>query len=76
MGMGREKVEEKGGGISSETIHFVSIPTSPSSRTYKVDLAGKLSIFREPSNSASGMMFNAAGELVALRIDVRRPKIN
>jgi gluconolactonase len=43
----------------------------PASKTYKVDLAGKLSIFREPSNSTNGMMFNAAGELVGCEMEGR-----
>lgn len=43
----------------------------PASRIYKVDPAGKLSIFREPSNSTNGMMFNAAGELCGCEMQGR-----
>src|SRR5262245_9392741 len=37
----------------------------PASRIHKVDLKGNLSTFREKSNRANGLMFNAKGELVA-----------
>ena len=42
--------------------------TSPISRTeriHRVGLDGKVSVFREKSGRANGLMFNAAGELVA-----------
>ncbi|HEV7226316.1 MAG TPA: SMP-30/gluconolactonase/LRE family protein [Pirellulales bacterium] len=43
----------------------------PNSRIHKVDAAGKLSIFREPSNHTNGTMFNAEGELVCAEMDGR-----
>ena len=43
----------------------------PNSRIHKVDLDGKLSIFREPSNHTNGTMFNTAGELVCCEMDGR-----
>jgi gluconolactonase len=43
----------------------------PNSRTHKVDAAGKLSTFREPSGSSNGLMFNAAGELLACEMEGR-----
>ncbi|HUY34087.1 MAG TPA: SMP-30/gluconolactonase/LRE family protein [Pirellulales bacterium] len=49
-------------------VYFSDIPAS---RTYKVDLDGKLSIFRDPSNATNGMMFNAAGELVGCEMEGR-----
>jgi gluconolactonase len=42
-------------------VYFSDIPNE---RIHKIDSAGKLSIFREPSNRTNGTMFNAAGELV------------
>ena len=49
-------------------VYFSDIPNS---RIHKVDLAGKLSVFREPSNHTNGTMFNAAGELVCCEMDGR-----
>ncbi len=43
----------------------------PNSRINKIDTAGKLSVFREPSNHTNGTMFNAAGELVCCEMDGR-----
>ncbi|HEX4130848.1 MAG TPA: SMP-30/gluconolactonase/LRE family protein [Pirellulales bacterium] len=43
----------------------------PASRIYKVDRQGNLSTFREPSNNSNGLMFNAAGELVACEMQGR-----
>lgn len=42
-------------------VYFSDIPAE---KIFKVDTAGKLSVFREKSNNTNGTMFNAAGELV------------
>lgn len=47
-------------------VYFSDIPNE---RIHKADLQGKLSIFREKSNHANGLMFNAKGELVACEMD-------
>lgn len=47
-------------------VYFTDIPKE---KIYKVDLAGKLSVFTEGSNHANGLMFNAKGELVACEMD-------
>lgn len=49
-------------------VFFTDIPAS---RIYRVDAAGQLSIFREPSNSTNGLMPNAAGELVGCEMEGR-----
>jgi len=43
-------------------VYFTDIPKE---RIHKVDTEGKLSIFRDKSNRANGLMFNARGELFA-----------
>ena len=43
-------------------VYFSDIPNE---RIHKVDKDGKLSIFREKSNRANGLMVNAKGEIVA-----------
>jgi gluconolactonase len=43
-------------------VYFSDIP---SNRIHKVDLDGRLSVFREKSNRANGLMVNAKGEVVA-----------
>jgi gluconolactonase len=43
-------------------VYFSDIPAQ---RIYKVDAKGKLSVFREKSNRANGLMVNAKGEIVA-----------
>jgi gluconolactonase len=43
-------------------VYFSDIPNQ---RIHKVDADGKLSVFREKSNSANGLMVNAKGEIVA-----------
>src|SRR5262249_9801772 len=43
-------------------VYFTDIPNQ---RIHKVDAGGKLSVFREKSNSANGLMLNAKGEIVA-----------
>jgi len=41
----------------------------PSTRILKVDSAGKLSVFTDQSHHSNGLMFNAAGELVACEME-------
>ena len=41
----------------------------PNARIHKVDSAGKLSVFSDKSGHSNGLMFNAAGELVACEMD-------
>ncbi len=43
-------------------VYFSDIPNE---RIHKVDTEGKLSVFREKSNRANGLMLNAKGEVVA-----------
>jgi gluconolactonase len=43
-------------------VYFSDIPNQ---KIYKVDLKGKLSLFRDKSNRANGLMVNARGEVVA-----------
>jgi gluconolactonase len=43
-------------------VYFSDIPNE---RIHKVDAKGKLSVFREKSNRANGLMVNARGEIVA-----------
>jgi gluconolactonase len=54
-------------------LYFTDIPAN---RIYHVDNAGKLSVFLEPSRSANGLMFNAAGNLVACEMEGRLVEIN
>ncbi|HVX62178.1 MAG TPA: SMP-30/gluconolactonase/LRE family protein [Pirellulales bacterium] len=49
-------------------VYFSDIPNN---RINKVNAAGKLSVFREPSNHTNGTMFNAAGELFCCEMDGR-----
>jgi gluconolactonase len=49
-------------------VYFTDIPNQ---RIHKVDANGKLSIFREQSNHANGLMLNAKGEIVACEMDGR-----
>lgn len=49
-------------------VYFSDIPAD---RIYKVDPKGKLSVFREKSNHANGLMVNAKGEIVACEMDGR-----
>lgn len=44
------------------SVYFSDIPNE---RIHKVDAEGKLSVFREKSNRANGLMLNAKGEIVA-----------
>ncbi len=43
-------------------VYFTDIPNE---KVHKIDAAGKLSVFREKSNFANGLMVNAKGEVVA-----------
>jgi gluconolactonase len=43
-------------------LYFSDIPKN---RIHKLDAAGKLTVFRENSNSSNGLMVNAKGEIVA-----------
>jgi gluconolactonase len=47
-------------------LYFSDIPNE---KIHKVDLNGKLSVFREKSNHANGLMFNGKGDLVACEMD-------
>lgn len=47
-------------------VYFTDIPAN---KIYKVDLDDKLSTFTDESNHANGLMFNAAGDLVACEMD-------
>ena len=47
-------------------IYFSDIPAE---KIYKLDVAGKLSVFIEKSNLANGLKFNSKGELVACEMD-------
>jgi gluconolactonase len=49
-------------------VYFTDIPNQ---RIHRVDAEGKLSIFREKSNHANGLMLNAKGEIVACEMDGR-----
>ncbi len=54
-------------------VYFTDIPAE---RINKVDAAGKLSVFLEPSGHANGLMFNAAGNVVACQMDGRLVEID
>ncbi len=47
-------------------VYFSDIPNQ---RIHKVDAAGKLSVFREESKHANGLMLNSKGEIVACEMD-------
>jgi gluconolactonase len=49
-------------------VYFSDIPNQ---RIHKADADGKLSVFREKSNHANGLMLNARGEIVACEMDGR-----
>jgi gluconolactonase len=49
-------------------VYFSDIPNE---RIHKVDLKGQLSVFREKSGHANGLMVNARGEVVACEMDGR-----
>src|SRR5262245_14825966 len=43
-------------------VYFSDIPNE---KIHKIDASGQLSVFREKSNVANGLMVNAKGEIVA-----------
>lgn len=45
------------------------------SRTYHLDTAGKISIFREQTNGTNGLAFNKAGELLGVEGDGKRVSV-
>ncbi len=47
-------------------VYFTDIPNQ---RIHKVDADGKLSVFRENSHHANGLMLNARGEIIACEMD-------
>jgi gluconolactonase len=47
-------------------VYFSDIPAN---KIYKIDPAGKVSVFRETSNHSNGLMVNAKGEIVACEMD-------
>jgi gluconolactonase len=47
-------------------VYFSDIPNE---RIHKIDADGKLSVFREKSNRANGLMLNARGRIVACEMD-------
>ncbi|MCS6850296.1 MAG: SMP-30/gluconolactonase/LRE family protein [Gemmataceae bacterium] len=49
-------------------VYFTDIPNE---RIHKIDPAGKLSVFKEQSRHANGLMVNAKGEIVACEMDGR-----
>lgn len=49
-------------------VYFTDIPAN---KIYKVDSQGKLSVFKDPSNHANGLMINSKGEIVACEMDGR-----
>jgi len=49
-------------------LYFTDIPAN---RIYKLDSAGKVSVFQDPSGHCNGLMFNAAGTLFACQMDGR-----
>lgn len=63
----------EGPAFSGENLYFSDIPAN---RIYKVDAEGDLTTFLEPSNHTNGLMFNAAGKLVACEMDGRIVEIN
>src|SRR5262249_29983171 len=57
----------EGPGVDAEgNVYFSDIPNK---KIHKIDTAGKLSVFRENSNSANGLMVNAKGEIVACEME-------
>lgn len=47
-------------------VYFTDIPNE---KIHKIDTEGKLSVFREKSNHANGLMFTAKGDLAACEMD-------
>lgn len=49
-------------------VYFNDIPNN---KTFKVDVSGKLTLFREPSGHANGLMVNKEGKVVSCEMDGR-----
>jgi gluconolactonase len=49
-------------------LYFSDIPAN---RIYRLDSAGKISVFLEPSNTTNGLMFNRQGKLFACEMEGR-----
>jgi gluconolactonase len=62
------KFTEGPAGDRQGDVYFSDIPAN---RIYKLDSANKLSIFREPSNSANGLMVSAKGEIYGCEMEGR-----
>ncbi len=62
------KYTEGGAVDRAGNIYFCDIPNE---RIYKVDPKGNMSVFREKSNHANGLMINAQGELIVCEMDGR-----
>ena len=56
-------------GLAADKDGNVYFSDIPNEKIHKVDLDGKLTVFREKSNHANGLMFNGKGELVACEMD-------
>lgn len=54
-------------------VYFTDIPAN---RIYRLDSAGKVSVFLEPSNHCNGLMFNRHGKLFACEMDGRLVSID
>ncbi|GIW92122.1 MAG: gluconolactonase [Pirellulaceae bacterium] len=54
-------------------LYFSDIPAN---RIYRLDSAGQLEVFLEPSNHTNGLMVNKAGNIVACEMDGRLVEIN
>lgn len=62
----RFKFTEGPAADSSGNVYFSDIPDE---KIYKVDAAGKLTVFTDKSNHANGLMVSARGELFACEMD-------
>src|SRR5437763_9736601 len=49
-------------GDAHGNVYFSDIPNE---KIHKIDADGKVTVFREKSNNANGLMINAKGEIVA-----------
>jgi gluconolactonase len=56
-------------GPAADTAGNVFFTDIPNERIHRLGTDGKLSVFREKSNKANGLMFNGKGELVACEMD-------
>lgn len=62
------KFTEGPAGDRQGNVYFSDIPAN---RIYKVDSAGALSVFLEPSNSANGLMVTGSGDIDACEMEGR-----